>query len=60
MFNMKHTSRNTIKYRIIMWFYRLTLDDIIFGIRFFKEIIGSIVALILILAVLFFLPHFFF
>lgn len=60
MFKMKHESRNTIKYRVTMWFYRLTLDDIIFRIRSFKETIGSIIALIFIFALLFFLPHFFF
>lgn len=59
MFKMKRANRNTIKYHVIMWFYRLTLNDIIFGIRSFKEIIGSIISIILIFAMLFLLPYFF-
>lgn len=52
-------NRNSLKYRVRMWFYRLTKDDFY---KFVNEIfdgISLIIALIVMFFILFILPAFF-
>ena len=56
---MKKNVRTTLKYKISMWFYRLTFDDV----REFFSIVNTgileLLTIILIFAAIFFLPHLF-
>ena len=56
---MKRNARNTFGYKVRMWFYRLTLEDIIKFLYTTENIIAEIISAIILFGALFFLPHFF-
>ena len=51
--------RNSLKYKIKMWFYRLTFRDVKKGIKIFYETVFEIIILILSFLLLFIIPAFF-
>ena len=57
-YKMKKTRRHW-KYRVYMWFYRLTKDDFYKVLRCIVDTIGLALTVILIFIVIFILPAFF-
>lgn len=56
---MKRNVRNTIGYKVRMWFYRLTWKDIVEMYTNTRNITIDIVTVIIILGALIFFPAFF-
>lgn len=56
---MKKNVRKTLKYKISMWFYRLTFDDVREFFSMVNTGILELLTIILIFAAIFFLPHLF-
>ena len=57
-YNMKR-NRNSLTYRVRMWLYRLTKEDIYKIIWFILDNIGTLLIAIMIFALLFIFPAFF-
>lgn len=56
---MKRNTRNTLGYKVRMWFYRLTWVDVIKMVTDTKNIVIDILTAIMILLVIIFFPAFF-
>ena len=56
---MKRNARNTVGYKVRMWFYRLTWTDIIKMATDTKNIAVDIITAIMILLAIIFFPAFF-
>lgn len=56
---MKRNERNTLGYKVRMWFYRLTLEDIIKFLYIVKNIVAEVIFAVILFGALLFLPHFF-
>lgn len=56
---MYSRGRNTLSYKIRMWFYRLTLEDVINVIKKIVYYTFNSIMLLLAFLMLFIFPHFF-